>query len=225
MASIAPQATSSRLRPSTESRAPIIAPRVDRAGAQHAHEPQRRLGAFEIAAEPEQIVGRPARQVAEQAGEHYLEGGGEEEVTRSIDLPSDADSPVNIPELLDRIDNDRKLLAELVDLFRAELPGNLLAAQQAIDQQDSGALQTTAHALRGALGNLSANRALAFCAELETIAKSLKLGEAQGTLERLMRELSNVSRALDALWRCTSIGPENFPLARRELPGDVGSEL
>jgi two-component system, sensor histidine kinase and response regulator len=127
----------------------------------------------------------------------YLEG--REQVTRSIDLPSAAESPVNVPELLDRIDNDRKLLAELVDLFRAELPGNLLAAQQAIDREDSGALQTTAHALRGALGNLSANRALALCSELETIGKSHKLREAQGTLERLMRELSNVSRALEAL--------------------------
>ncbi len=39
---------------------------IDGAGAQAAHEAQRRLGAFEIAAEPEQIVGRPARQIAEQ---------------------------------------------------------------------------------------------------------------------------------------------------------------
>ena len=42
---------------------------VHQAGAQTSCEAQGRLGALEIATEPEQVVGRPARQVAEDAAD------------------------------------------------------------------------------------------------------------------------------------------------------------
>ena len=45
---------------------------IDRARAEAAHEPQRRLLALEIAAEPEQIVGGSARQIAEHAHDPHL---------------------------------------------------------------------------------------------------------------------------------------------------------
>ena len=70
---IAPQATSRPFNRSSDWRA-AIGGRVgiDRAIAEAAHQPQRRLLAFEIAAEPEQIVGRAARQIAEQAHDAHL---------------------------------------------------------------------------------------------------------------------------------------------------------
>jgi CheY-like chemotaxis protein len=80
-----------------------------------------------------------------------------------------AESPVDVAQLLDRLDGDRILLAELVELFRADFPANLLAAQRAIDSHNAGGLRTTAHALKGALANLSATQASELAAELEAM--------------------------------------------------------
>ena len=113
-----------------------------------------------------------------------------------------AESPVDAAQLLDRIDGDRALLAELVDLFRAEFPGNLFSAQQAIAQRDLNALCTVGHTLKGALANLSATRASALAGELEAIGKSSNLSNlpvAQATVDSLAHEATNLMRALEAL--------------------------
>jgi HPt (histidine-containing phosphotransfer) domain-containing protein len=110
-----------------------------------------------------------------------------------------AESPVDVAQLLDRIDGDRALLAELVDLFRAEFPGSLRAAQQAISQQDCNALRMAGHTLKGALANLSATKASTLAGELEAIGKSLDLTGAQATLDSLAHEIIHLMRALEAL--------------------------
>jgi two-component system, sensor histidine kinase and response regulator len=110
-----------------------------------------------------------------------------------------AESPVDVAQLLDRLDGDRILLAELVELFRADFPANLLAAQRAIDSHNASGLRSTAHALKGALANLSATQAAALAAELEAMGKSLNMTEAQATLDLLTHELVSVERALEAL--------------------------
>jgi len=110
-----------------------------------------------------------------------------------------ANNSIDVSQLLDRLDGDRALLAELVDLFRAEFPANLTAAQQAIHQQDANGLRSAAHALKGALANLSVIEASALASELEAIGKSLDLTRAQATLDRLAQETNNGMRALEAL--------------------------
>jgi two-component system, sensor histidine kinase and response regulator len=110
-----------------------------------------------------------------------------------------ANNSIDVSQLLDRLDGDRALLAELVDVFRADFPANLSAVQQAIDQQDANGLRSAAHTLKGALANLSAIQASALAAELEAIGKSLDLTRAQATLDHLAQEINNGMRALEAL--------------------------
>lgn len=106
---------------------------------------------------------------------------------------------IQVEQLLDRLDDDRMLLAELVDVFRAEYPGNLRAAQEAIDTQNAHGLRSTGHTLKGALANLSAMDASALAAELEAIGKSANFALAQATLDQLTDDLGDVLRALDGL--------------------------
>jgi HPt (histidine-containing phosphotransfer) domain-containing protein len=115
------------------------------------------------------------------------------------DAPAASCSPVEVAQLLDRLDDDRMLLAELVDVFRAEYPGNLRAAQEAIDTDNALGLRGTGHTLKGALANLSAVGASALAAELEAIGQSANLAGGQATLDRLTYELGDVMRALDGL--------------------------
>jgi len=115
------------------------------------------------------------------------------------DHTSTSNHAVEVIQLLDRIDDDRALLAELVEIFRREYPENLRTAQQAILAKNSGDLQGAAHTLRGALGNLSATYASTLAAELETAGAVGDFVAAQATLDKLIPQLDHVTRALEAL--------------------------
>jgi len=106
---------------------------------------------------------------------------------------------VDAAQLLDRIDDDRCLLAELVSVFRREYPLNLESVKAAIGTRNAAELERAAHTLKGALGNLSAIRAATLAAELERMARSLDLSNAPATFDRLAGELPLVTRALEAL--------------------------
>jgi len=106
---------------------------------------------------------------------------------------------VEVMELLDRLDDDRTLLAELVEIFRREYPNNLQAVQQAINAKRAADLQSAGHTLKGALANLSATKASALAAELESIGRSSDVTGAQAVFDRLVSELGNVIRSLESL--------------------------
>lgn len=108
-------------------------------------------------------------------------------------------SSIDCTQLLSRIDNDRAFLAELLDLFRRDYPTHLESAQKAIDMRSPVSLQSSAHALKGALGNLAAVEGYALAAELEEMGRTLDLTSAQVVLDRLATELQNVIHALEAL--------------------------
>jgi HPt (histidine-containing phosphotransfer) domain-containing protein len=79
---------------------------------------------------------------------------------------------VNLPELLERVENDEDLLEELFSLFQEDLPGSREALQTAIDKGDLGEIERAAHRLKGMLANLSAKRAAALAAEIESTARA-----------------------------------------------------
>jgi two-component system, sensor histidine kinase and response regulator len=106
---------------------------------------------------------------------------------------------VDVAQLLDRIDDDRNFLAELVEIFRRDYPHSVNAVRSAIDTGNAAGLQHSAHTLKGTLANLSALSASALAAELEQMGRSVNLAGAQSTLDRLALELPNVTRALEAL--------------------------
>jgi two-component system sensor histidine kinase/response regulator len=122
-----------------------------------------------------------------------------EELSTMSDPAPIPNNCIEVIPLLDRIDDDRALLAELAEIFRKDYPNNLQAAQRAIDLQQAADLERVGHALKGSLGNFSAIDASALAAELEAIGRSADLSGAQTVLDRLVLELGNVMRALEAL--------------------------
>jgi two-component system, sensor histidine kinase and response regulator len=124
---------------------------------------------------------------------------------RCDDIPLKANtrrSPVptvNAAELLDRIDGDRALLAELVEILRKEYPGQLRDSQESIARGDAKALERVGHALKGALINLSATSASGFAAELESMGRSGNLELAGPKLMELESEMFHVIEILDQL--------------------------
>jgi CheY-like chemotaxis protein/HPt (histidine-containing phosphotransfer) domain-containing protein len=116
-----------------------------------------------------------------------------------VEAASSASTPVDVSQLLEVLDDDRALLGELVELFRADYPNHLSSAQHAIEVRDCPELERAGHTLKGALGNLSAKHAWSLAHELESMARSCDLIRAQETLDRLTSEIELVIATLETL--------------------------
>ncbi len=102
-------------------------------------------------------------------------------------------------DLLQRIDGDRALLAELIAIFREESPSLIGKAREAIMRNDAAEVERMGHALRGALVNLSAIAASGLAGELETMSRAGELALAGAKLHELEEELPRALQALDSL--------------------------
>jgi CheY-like chemotaxis protein len=106
---------------------------------------------------------------------------------------------VSSHELLERIDDDRNFLAELLELFRGAYPVQMSKGREAVANDDAAGLERVAHALKGALKNLSAPKASRLAQELEDMGKSGTTTDAGGKLTELEEELGRVVEQLQSL--------------------------
>ncbi|HEX2919329.1 MAG TPA: response regulator, partial [Edaphobacter sp.] len=116
-----------------------------------------------------------------------------------VEAESSANGPVDVNQLLEVLDDDRALLGELLEIFRADYPNHLSTARHAIESKNFLELERAGHTLKGALGNLSAKNAWALAHELEVNAKDIDPVQAQVTLDKLANEIRLVVSALEAL--------------------------
>jgi two-component system sensor histidine kinase/response regulator len=151
-----------------------------------------------IAAGMDGYLSKPIRpQELDEVLDSYL---ARERVNPSVSESSNSpEASVRTEELLERIDGDRGFIAELLELFRGDYPGQIRTARQAITKNDAPALQRVAHALKGALGNLAASKASGIAGELESMGRSGDIALAGTRVTELEEELIRVIEALEAL--------------------------
>ena len=105
---------------------------------------------------------------------------------------------VDLPDLLERVDNEHDLLCELIGMFKEEFPLVLQSLKQSVVREDIKNVEVTSHALKGMLSALSVTRAAAIAARLEEMGrdgKTLGMTEALALLEH---EVSTLLPELDA---------------------------
>jgi histidine phosphotransfer protein HptB len=105
---------------------------------------------------------------------------------------SSAAASVNLNELLERVDNDRELLYELLSIFKQEFPGYLQALQNAVARNDAAQVAGVSHTLKGMLSSLAATKAAACITRLEQLARAgemSSLRDALGTFEKEVQGL------------------------------------
>lgn len=98
----------------------------------------------------------------------------------------------DLPELLARVENDRELMRDLLQIFKEEFPRHLQALRDAVDSLDSQKVATEAHTLKGMLSNLAASSAAGAAARLEQLGRSREVGEFQeacSSFENMSKEL------------------------------------
>jgi two-component system sensor histidine kinase/response regulator len=98
--------------------------------------------------------------------------------------------------LLERVEGDQELLAEIINLFLDDAPRLMAAMRGDLAQADMALLERLAHSMKGAAGNLSANFTAAAAMQLE---KNAKAGEAEPAKASLANLEASVERLLPAL--------------------------
>jgi two-component system sensor histidine kinase/response regulator len=95
-------------------------------------------------------------------------------------------------ELLARVENDRELLRELLEIFKDEFPRQLLSLREAVEAKDGTRVATAAHTLKGMLSNLTATQAATTAGRLEQMGRT---GEA-AEFAQLFSIFENDARSL-----------------------------
>jgi two-component system sensor histidine kinase/response regulator len=103
---------------------------------------------------------------------------------------------VDRDRIMERLDGDEDLFAEVIRLFLEDCPVRLAAIKAAVDRDDADQIRLTAHALKGAAGNMSATRLFEATAALERIGAEGRIQAARAGWRRLSAE---AAIAMDAL--------------------------
>lgn len=120
-------------------------------------------------------------------------------VAASPDAPKRTEGPVDFERLSGFVGDDPELLAEVVQIFLDDSPVSLENAARAISQADSGALERSAHRLRGSLVTMGANAAAETASLLESLGHGGVLDGAEALCERLRDEVGATRESL-RLW-------------------------
>ncbi len=99
-------------------------------------------------------------------------------------------------EMLDRMGGDEELLQEIVSLFLDEYSTMLAELRQAVSGADPQRIERSAHALKGALLNMSAVPAAELAQQLESMGNRGELQPAAPLLADLERRLERLAEQL-----------------------------
>ena len=106
---------------------------------------------------------------------------------------------LDLPVALARVGDDEELLREIAQIFVAQCPGVLAEVRAAAEAGDAGALERTAHALKGSVSNLGAETARLVAGEIEEMVRSSNLDGINQALADLAEALSALNADLQRL--------------------------
>jgi signal transduction histidine kinase/CheY-like chemotaxis protein/HPt (histidine-containing phosphotransfer) domain-containing protein len=110
-------------------------------------------------------------------------------------VPS-ASPPLNLESLEKRCLGNRKIAARALSKFDSVVTQDITALVGAIGARDSIAVAASAHKIKGAAANVSAEDLSRIAAELETLARADQLDQTQKCVDRLQAEMNRVREFL-----------------------------
>jgi HPt (histidine-containing phosphotransfer) domain-containing protein len=103
---------------------------------------------------------------------------------------------LDVQELLEEIDNDRELLAQMFQAFEADADRRMALIRGAIHTGDSAALMTEAHALKGSVGNFFAMPVCETAYQLEIMGRDKTTAGAVEAFQRLESQVAALKQAI-----------------------------
>lgn len=114
---------------------------------------------------------------------------GQEKMTRNL---------IDFEELLERTENDRELMRDLLTIFKDEFPQRLQVLGHAVASRNAANVILEAHALKGMLANLAAIEVAAAVAELERLARDNETSKLLDSFSRFEVIAKEISRQVEA---------------------------
>lgn len=95
---------------------------------------------------------------------------------------------LDVEDFMERVQGDRDLLLELLDIYQQDYTGKRKVLGEAVEKKNAEEIKNTAHALKGASGNISAKKVHATCLQIEHQAKDNNFDGMDALLAQLDRE-------------------------------------
>ena len=105
---------------------------------------------------------------------------------------------IDLQELLERTENDRELMRDLLAIFKEEFPLRLQSLHKAVASLNSTNVALEAHALKGMPSNLAAFEVSATAAELERLGRNNETSKFLETFSRFEAIAKELWRQVEA---------------------------
>lgn len=92
---------------------------------------------------------------------------------------------IDLKEFLERVQDDRELLIELLDIYEQDFAEKRRAIEGAVQKKDFDQIRSVAHSLKGSSGNISAKPIHACWLKIEQLAKSNDVSGIPETLQQI----------------------------------------
>ena len=113
---------------------------------------------------------------------------------------------INVERLRDVSMEDNEFMIELVDLFLDDMPEQLDRLRKAVEQADTDSTAKAAHRIKGAAGNVGADRLSQICGELEQSRRAAEAAPSPAALAEIEVEWARVREGCGVLKDETTSG-------------------
>ena len=106
---------------------------------------------------------------------------------------------LDLEEFLERVQDDKKLLLELLDIFVQDFKEKRTQMGEAVRNKDIDQIKKITHALKGSSGNISAKLLRLVIVQLENMGKNNDLNGADEALSEMDRKFEELTARIAAL--------------------------
>jgi two-component system sensor histidine kinase/response regulator len=121
-----------------------------------------------------------------------------ERTERTVPETTQPDEILDLPSAMERVEGDRDLLNELLDLFSEESARNFLELQDAMQMGDAPLMERLAHTIKGAASNVGAKLVVSTALIVEQQAHSQDLSRIEPKVAALQAEMERLKPVIEA---------------------------
>ena len=106
---------------------------------------------------------------------------------------------LDLKDVLERVQDDRELLMELLDIFVEDYAEKRELLNKLIEENNAEEVRNIAHSIKGAAGNISAKAIHVTCAKMELLAEGNDLEPVKGLLGQLDKQFVDLQGCIKEL--------------------------
>jgi len=110
-----------------------------------------------------------------------------------------SDNIIDLPEFLERVQDDKELLLELLDIFVNDYQEKRKLLQGAVENKDVEVIKSISHSLKGASGNISAKSLRESFLKMEEMGKNNDLMGIEDVLTGMDQQFGELTGRISSL--------------------------